>query len=73
MTDLPTSDQQEAAWFEYIDLKRRAEEAFERFRELYLAEDKAAGRIVDRPHRDNVKTEPIHRSWPSARVSGGAV
>jgi hypothetical protein len=65
-------DQQEAAWFEYIDLKRRCDAAFERFKELYLAEDKAAGLIDDRPRPDNVKIFPVHRSRPSSRVSGGA-
>lgn len=73
MTDLPTIEEQEAAWFEYIDAKRRADEAFERFGILFLAEDKAAGRIVEKPRSDNVEVFPVHKTRPSGRIRGGAV
>jgi hypothetical protein len=72
MTGLPTTDQQEAAWVEYIGLKRRTDEAFERFKELYLAEDHASGRIVDHPRPDNVKIFPVHRTRESRLIAGAA-
>lgn len=72
MKGLPTIEEQEAAWFEYIALKRRADEAFAHFRELFLAEDVAAGRIVERPRGDNVKVFPVHKTRRSRRIRGGA-
>lgn len=73
MKHLPTIEEQEAAWFEYIALKRRAEEAFAHFKELFLAEDVAAGRIVERPRGSNVKVFPVHRTRASQKIRGGRI
>lgn len=72
MTEGPTIEEQEAAWFEYVDLKRRADAAFARFRDLFLAEDMAAGRIVERRPAANVEIFPVHRTRPPRCAKGSA-
>ena len=68
----PTIEEQEAAWFAYVNLKRSADEAFVRFRELFLAEDVAAGRIVERERGGNIEIFPVHKTRANGRASGGA-
>lgn len=67
--NLPTIEEQEAAWFRYMDARRDYLDAKADFERLYLAEDLRSGQISD---AGKVEIFPFHRTRPPGRIKGGA-
>ncbi|KQS84144.1 hypothetical protein [Rhizobium sp. Leaf386] len=70
MTDhVPTIEEQEAAWFRYMDARRDYLDAKADFERLYLAGDMPPAGASGRA---NVEIFPIHRTRAPGRIDGGA-